>query len=404
VKRRQTQPDSTSELSRRLNGAFMRRANADWPDVCKRTKDLATPPWPLRHRVLLVAGVLVLALGACAGSTHVIPWLNRHPAKVKAPPPAPPCRAKNLYVHLFYQTSLNGLEGGVSVVNTGRRACSLAGRPKLALTDPVVKKPRLLEIYTPPEQPSPGSFASLIPRELVRALPPHHSAALHFSWRNWCGPGPAPKTLELRLPSGDRIDLSFASARPSDRGLAPLYSATAPRCFRKRWQTGLRYGPFYPGWTPESVISSYQLETALPLRASIITKGLPTIRKSRGGASYVINRQLFQSGRYADYVRVRRGTVFRFRVALRNTGKRSFRFEKCPLYVQSFPFAGKDSIMQTFVLNCRPVNVIAPGRAAYFAMELPVPADAKPGYTLLSWQLMTRGTEGSTAKMIWVDP
>ena len=142
--------DQTKVLSERLNGAFRRPGEANWLEVRERAGEGgAHMHWP-RRRVLLVTSALVLAAGACAGSTGVIPWLNRHPAAVKAPPLAPPCKAKDLYVRLTYSTSLNGLHGGVSLVNISRHACSLAGHPKLALVDPRVSGHRLLVEYIPP--------------------------------------------------------------------------------------------------------------------------------------------------------------------------------------------------------------------------------------------------------------
>jgi len=379
--------DPIGALTLRLNAAFQRRSGADWLDVRRRARRLRPPLSWSRNRVLFVATVLVLAAGACAGSVGVIPWLNRHPATVKAPPLAPPCRAKDLYVHMDYSTSLNGLEGGVSLVNISRRACSLAGRPRLALVDPSVSEPRLLVEYTPPAPQSPGSISSLQPLSLLRAIPPHRGASIGFSWRNWCGPGPAPRALELRLPGGERVVLSFSAFRSPANGLPSLYNAISPRCYRERWQTGLHFGSFYPDWTPNSVISSYQLRSVLPLRTSVITKGLPTIRKKWVGSIFS-NQPGAIKGRAFNFVRVKRGTPFRYRVALRNTGRRPFRFVKCPLYDEVIGNPDGRIREETFVLNCDSVGAIAPGKLAFFAMELNVPKDALLGKGFFAWTLM----------------
>jgi len=396
-----------SQLSERLKSAVDDGGVANWLDVRRRAGESRTHlNWP-RRRVLLVAGALVLAAGACAGSTGVIPWLNRHPATLTAPPLAPPCKAKDLYVHLVYSTSLNGLDGYLALANTSRHACSLAGRPRLALVDPRVSGPRLLVEYTPPVPQSPGSSSSLRPLSLLRAIPPHRGASIGFSWRNWCGPGPAPKALELRLPGGDRVVSTFLAFRPPANGLPPLYNSTVPRCYRKRWQTGLHYGSFYPDWTPKSVVSSYELRSVLPLRTSVITKGLPTIQKKWSGTSFGSGRRGYISGRTYAFLRVKRGTAFHYRVALRNTSKRPFRFVKCPLYTEIIGTPLGGSIRdETFVLNCDPAGTIAPGKLAFFAMELSVPKDASLGQGFLAWTLIDGNRRRGILQpiAIWIVP
>jgi hypothetical protein len=158
-----------------------------------------------------LAAVLVLVAIACGQSSGVIPWLNHHPAPVKAPPAAPPCRVADLSVHFEFGVSATdpsaarnhrvpslNMNGFFIIANEGRRACSLAGRPQLKLIDPQVRKPRLLEKYSVPAKPALGSLESLTPLSLLRAVPPHQRAALGFNWKNWCGPGPAPRAIELR--------------------------------------------------------------------------------------------------------------------------------------------------------------------------------------------------------------
>jgi hypothetical protein len=385
--------DPARELTDRLNAAFRRAGQADWLDVRERAGMTRTVWHWSRRRVLLVAGILVLAVGAAGASTGIIPWLNHKPVNVKTPSLAPPCRAENLWIRLSYQTDLNGLDGSLSLVNTSRRACSLVGRPGLTLVDPRVNKPRLFVEFTPPATSKPGSV-DLAPYSLLRAVPPHRGAYLHFLWKNWCESGPPPAGLELRLPNGDRVVRSFSAFRPPANGFGPLYNATAPRCFRKRWQTGLYYEGLYPGWTPASVTSKYQLDATLPLRTSIITEGLPTIRKKRSDGRL-----------YATYIRVRRGSVFHFQVGLRNTGKRPFRFERCPLYAERI--AGLASNLPTrdiFALDCRPVGVMAPGKVAFFAMEILVPKNAPLGWNVLIWNLYNPQLGALPFKLVWIVP
>jgi len=389
--KRQKTDSLDRQLSYRFKKALGDDGRGDWFDVRERAGMSRTLWHWSQRRVLLVAGVLVLVVGAAGASTGLIPWLNRKPVDVKTPSLAPPCRAENLWVRLRYQTSLNGLDGSLSLVNTGHHACSLVGRPTLTLVDPPVIKPRLFAKFTPAVPSEPGSV-DLVPLGLLRAVPPHRAAFLTFLWKNWCESGPAPAGLELRLPSGDLVVRSFADSRPPANGLPPLYHSTVPRCFRKNWQTGLYYEGFYPGWTPASVISKYQIDSTAPLRVSIITRGLPTVRKRRS------------NGRYYTYVRVRRGAVFHYQVGLRNTSKRPFRFKRCPLYAESIAgLASNPPTKDVFVLNCRPVGAIAPGEIAAFAMEALVPDYAPLGWNVMTWNLYLRETAG-VFKSVWIVP
>ena len=364
-------------LSERLRNAIGEDGVANWLDVCARA-GMNRILWHWSRRgVLLVTGVLALAVGASIASTGLIPWLNRKPAKVQAPRLAPPCQAKNLYAKLNYGVSLNDLSGSFVLVNTDSRACSLAGRVRLALINPRVSKPHLFLKYTPPEPPQQGVMDTR-PRSLLRAVPHDRGAGLHFSWKNWCGPGSPPKSLELRLPNGDRIVKSLSEV---------------PGCEKERWQTALEYGALYPDWEPESLISMYQLREAIPLRASIVSAGLPTIQKKY---------KRDKSGRTYTYLRVERGSIYRFRVSLHNAGKRSFRFKKCPYYQEGFFSA--DMRPEFFVLNCAPVGVIAPGKVVSFAMEVHVPDETKLGLNLFYWSIVSLRSGPEIQRFLWVVP
>jgi hypothetical protein len=371
-------------LSLRLKKAVDNERRADWLDVRERA-GMGRPVWHWsRRRVLLVAGALVLAVGAAGASTGLIPWLNRKPAEIQAPKLAPPCKAENLSAKLSYDLS-NGnheLYGSFILVNTGSRACSLVGRARLALIDPRVSKPRLFLKYTPPE-PSPQGVIEMNPRSLLRAVPNNRGVAFSFSWKNWCGSGPSPKGLELRLANGQRF-------------VEPL--SAAPRCEKKRWQTALQYWSPQPDWIPESVTSSYWLKAHTPLHASIVTAGLPTIRRKSPNAPGRPPR---------TYLRVQRGMVFRYRVALRNTSEHPFRFKRCPLYMEfllSQSHTDAAPRASEFLLNCRPAGAIAPGKSAVFAMELYVPEDAPLGEYLLQWGTFSRRFPPHAEQLAWVVP
>lgn len=330
-----------------------------------------------------LAAVLVLVAIACGQSSGVIPWLNHHPAPVKAPPAAPPCRVADLSVHLEYDSLF-------IITNEGRHACSLAGRPQLKLIDPQVRKPRLLEKYSVPAKPAPGSLESLAPLSLLRAVPPHQRAELEFNWKNWCGPGPAPRAIELRLPGGGSIVRHFLQ--------------TAPPCEQRRRQTELDYGPFHPLWRPKSVLGAYRMKSVLPLRVSVITKGLPAVRQ-KAVADFSSPGTTYVRGYEYSFPKVKRGAVFHFRVALRNTGTRPFRFARCPLYLEILgaPLSGiTPGHEETYILNCHPVGAIAPKKLAYFAMELHVPRDEPLGQNYLGWLLedANRGNLGVVAVLV----
>jgi len=337
-----------------------------------------------------LAAVLVLAVAACGQSSAVIPWLNQHPAPVKTPPAAPPCRVADLSVHLEYDSLF-------IITNEGRHACSLAGRPQLKLIDPEVRKPRLLEKYSVPAKPAPGSLESLAPLSLLRAVPPHQRAELEFNWRNWCGPGLAPRAIELRLPGGGSIVRHFLLTK-NNLGL------TAPRCEQRRPQTELDYGPFHPLWKAKSVLGAYGVGSVLPLRVSVITKGLPAVRQ-KAVAGFSSPGTTYVRGYEYSFPKMKRGAVFHFRVALRNTNTRPFRFARCPLYLETLG-APISSIAprheETYVLNCHSVGAIAPGKLAYFAMELHVPKDEPLGQNYVGWWLVDANRGGGNLGVVAV--
>lgn len=401
--------EETDNLDRLLSGRLKRALDddgkANWLDVCKRAGLSTRWHWS-RARVVLVAAVLVLGVAACAQSTGIIPWFNHHPAPVKAPRSAPPCRVTDLRVQFSHNVSPNGINDNIRIVNEGRNACSLAGRPRLKLIDPQVSKPRLLEKYSVPPKPAPGSFDPT-PLSLLRAVPPHESAIFGFNWKNWCGPGPAPRAFELRLPGGGTIVHSFHSFSPRDSNLWPVrshLSLTAPRCEDKRRQTELDYGPFYPLWAPKSALRAYGVKSVLPLRVSVVTKGLPTVR--RIAKDFRWGPWKYVKGREYSFVTVKRGAVLHFRVALRNTSKRPFRFAHCPLYNELLANSTMSKREQgTYVLNCHPAGSIAPGKVAYFAMELHVAKDQPLGQTYLGWELVDGNRDhGPRPAAVWVVP
>jgi hypothetical protein len=74
--------------------------------------------------------------------------------------------------------------------------------------------------------------------------------------------------------------------------------------------------------------------------------------------------------------------VFRYRVILRNTSRKPFRFTHCPLYLESLGRAA-----EIHLLNCRPAGTLRPGGSATFAMKLRVPKQLRRGGNELFWEV-----------------
>jgi hypothetical protein len=81
---------------------------------------------------------------------------------------------------------------------------------------------------------------------------------------------------------------------------------------------------------------------------------------------------------------VKAGERFHYRLSLRNTSKRPFRFPRCPVYTEDFGSFGV-STFESYVLNCKPVSSIGPGEAVVFEMVLKIPSQAKPGWATTTW-------------------
>jgi hypothetical protein len=80
----------------------------------------------------------------------------------------------------------------------------------------------------------------------------------------------------------------------------------------------------------------------------------------------------------------RRGAWLSFTVVLTNRSRRLFTFGRgCPVYTEQWGLAQP----QAFVLNCRPVGSIGPGRSARFAMRILVPRHARLYSSAFDWTL-----------------
>ena len=156
---------------------------------------------------------------------------------------------------------------------------------------------------------------------------------------------PPPTAMELRLPSGDAVRL-----RP---GAHPI-------CYGKPPTSHFEVGTFRPYLPPA------KQSTTIPMKASL-------------------DSQLYD---------VVRGSTLRYRVTMRNTSRRPYRFVQCPVYVEELGtakalLAGRDIAKEIHFLNCGSVGAIAPGASVTFAMEIRVPLTLKAA-DLLEWQLAPR--------------
>jgi hypothetical protein len=296
------------------------------------------------------------ASASAATLALVVPWLDQHPAKPSSKPPlAAPCRAGDLSAHLFLQGATGSLVGGVDLFNGGTSACSLVGRPTVSLTGTTAAQVQI-KGAAQPKQPEvladpPGS---------LRALQPGKSASAALFWSTWCGA--RPDALTLGLASGTTINLPLAHA---------------PRCDAPHDPSAISVGRFTP--TPRRL----PMSSRLPLRVAIV--GSRPVQVKPGLRAF----------------RVHRGERFGYEVAVTNTGPRPFRFaaSSCPSYIEQFG----DAPAQVYVLNCRPVDTIAPRQTVLFRMQLTVPVGAQAGNTSLTWQLAPKTYEAPfTAAAAWV--
>jgi hypothetical protein len=317
---------------------------------------------------LLLIGCGSAAAQAAAGAPPVIPWLDQRPHRASAHPPlAAACRAGRLHAHLFLQGATGSLVGGVELTNAGHAPCSLLGWPRLSFTGAAAstrwKIRRLARSPQPPDvlADPPGS---------LRALAPGKTASVSLFWSNWCEPG-NPGGGNLSTPP-DGLRVAFASRTSL---VVPL--AHAPRCDGPQAPSILSASPFTPS------ARTLGPSSRLPLRVTIV--GPRPVQVKPGLRAF----------------RVRRGELLHYRVALTNTGKTSFRFAhtSCPTYIEQMLPAPT----QPYVLNCRPVTEIAPGRRVLFQMQIPIPASTRLGNNSLTWELAPKTYEAPFAPAaLWV--
>lgn len=153
---------------------------------------------------------------------------------------------------------------------------------------------RLAASPSPPE-------AIADPPGSLRALQPGKAAAVSIFWSNWCGPGSTPTGSAGAPPAAIVLGLGSGTS-------VSVPVAAAPRCDAPQDPSRVSVGPFTPA--PRYLPAS----SWLPLRAAIV--GARTVPVKPGLRAF----------------RVHRGELFRYEVALTNTGATPFRFAStsCP--------------------------------------------------------------------------
>jgi len=190
-------------------------------------------------------------------------------------------------------------------------------------------------------------------------------------WSNWCGPGADPTGGSEGTPP-DGIELGLA-----DGTSITVPVTQAPRCDSLQDPSLVSVGPYMPTTRrlPES--------SRLPLRVAIVGSRTVQVKPGLGA------------------IRVHRGELLRYEVAVTNTGRSAFRFapSSCPVYIQELTLSSP----QVYVLNCRRVRTIAQRATVLFAMQIRVPATARLGVGSLTWQLAPKTYEAPFAPAaLWV--
>lgn len=351
-------------LSERLTKALGDDKRADWLDVRERAGMTRTSWHWSPRRVLLLAGVLVLAVGACAGSTGVIPWMNKKPGPKAFVHLLPICAPKSVDAKLYLnrQKTSGNLTGLIVLANTGRTRCAVTGQAKVSLVGPAARtahwRIELPESVFSPQRAQPQTELGMTSADRKGG-----ASSVFLWWENWCGPGSGTNGY------AGKPALKFEIANGS-KFVLPVYKL--PACSDVKKPSLLRVD------RAASAPSPLYWKPSLPLRAEIvgIEKGAP--------------------------FRLESGHVFRYRVALTNTNSSTYRFRDCPMYQERVLQAGDHGAFPLayamYVLNCRSVGEIEAGKTVTFAMELPVPKTAYSTKGVLTWVLAFDTKNPPTAK------
>lgn len=162
-------------------------------------------------------------------------WTTREHAVVRianwpgwdARPRAPQCTAAQLRASAFFQGATGSLAGGVKLRNVSARACTLAGFPRLRLTD---ERGRSLPVAVGHSRPR-WEFSTAPGNWPYQTIAPGKSSGFDVWWSNWCGK-PARLVFRVALPGGSR-----KAAWP-----------TGPRCDAPGEPSGVTVSPYGGGF------------------------------------------------------------------------------------------------------------------------------------------------------------
>jgi hypothetical protein len=240
--------------------------------------------------------------------------------------------------------------GTVQLGNGGAVDCSLpvSPYPSFELLD---ERGTLLPVTAPLSRPAP------LPHPSQVVLRPGGAVIAQVSWFNWCRP--APKAVAIRLPL-------TAGPRPQTSTSAPV-AVTPPPC-RQPGQPSARDGKAFTLARPAAG-AMYGDATSLDLR----------LRVARSVAA---------------------GAALHYRVTLANRGNWIVPLRPCPNYTVTVNLLGPGRRWTVHHehrhgLSCGVLGgALRPGGQATFELVAAIPADARPGRSLLTWTI--EGQDGSS--------
>ena len=271
-----------------------------------------------------------------------VAWISATPPQLaEREPVSRPCRASDLKAPQQVQFAAR-LQGGFALVplrNVSRTACRLTGRPRAVF----VKRRGPEQVQKPAPTTLTNFPDTTYPASSLLALQPGQSADVTIYWDNWCDlivkgkPHVPPSALRITLPGG--------------RGSIDTDYNAVPRCLDPKSPSTIGVSVFQP-----SIIQPGRPWTSAILRASVPWQPVPG----------------------------RRGEILRYRVVLTNVSHETVRFDRCPAYAQQLVPSGH---VEAYLLNCRGVQPLRPGKSVAFAMRVRVPTSSPLGGNGLFWEL-----------------
>jgi hypothetical protein len=285
-------------------------------------------------------------------SGPVIAWRPAPPLKQRPALTVPECRGAAMRTQLTWRgLHQEAVAGTVELGNGGARDCLLPVSPYPSF--------ELLDEH--------GTVLPVTPPFLSRPPPPPHPNQVvlrpggvviaQVYWFNWCRP--SPKAVAIRLPLTE-------GRRPQTSTSAPA-AVTPPPCQRPG-ESSTRNGTAFTLARPAAG-TIYGDATSLDLR----------LRVPRSVAA---------------------GTALRYRVTLANRGNWIVPLRPCPNYTVTVGLRGAGGLWtvhheRRYGLACGPVGgALRPREQATFELVVAIPADARPGNSLLTW--MIEGHDGSS--------